>query len=41
MDKNGQKQIKEAASHDPKKMTEFWLEYDQKIFTPTNIKIGT
>ena len=27
----------EASSHDRINMTEFWLEYDQKIFTMTNI----
>ena len=27
----------EASSHDRIKMTKFWLEYDQKVFTRTNI----
>ena len=30
-----------ADSHDLINMTELWLEYDQKIFTMTNINIGT
>ena len=33
--------LHEASSHDQIKMTKLWLEYDQKIFTPTNINIGT
>ena len=31
----------EASSHDQIKMTKLWLEYDQKIFKPTIINIGT
>ena len=31
----------EANSHDRIKMTKFWLDFDQKIFTPTNLNVGT
>ena len=31
----------EASSHDQIKMTKFGLDYDQKIFTPTNLNFGT
>ena len=31
--------IKEASSLDQINMTEFCLDYDQKIFTPTNLNI--
>ena len=34
-------EINEASSHYQIKMTKFWLEYYPKIFTPTNINIGT
>ena len=33
--------LKEASSLDRIKMTKFWLEYDQKIFTLTNVNVGT
>ena len=31
----------EASSQDRIKMSKFWLEYDRKFFTPTNINFGT
>ena len=31
----------EASSHDQIKMTKFWLNFDRKIFTPTDLNIGT
>ena len=31
----------EASSLDPIKMTKFWLNFDQKIFTPMNINVRT
>ena len=31
----------EASSLDQINMTENWVEYDQKNFTPTNLNIGT
>ena len=33
--------IKEASSLDQINMTKFWSEYDWKIFTPTNLNVGT
>ena len=33
-------QFLEASSHDQIKMTEFWLDFDRKIFTPTNLNVG-
>ena len=31
----------EVSSHDRIKMTEFWLDFDQKIFTPMNLNVET
>ena len=31
----------EASSLDQIKMTEFWLYFDRKIFTPTNVNVRT
>ena len=33
-------QFLEASSHDQIKMTEFWLDFDRKIFTQKNLKVG-
>ena len=32
--------ILEASLLDQIKMTEFWLDFDRKIFTPTNLNVG-
>ena len=33
--------LKEANSLDRIKMTEFWFDFDRKIYTPTHLNIGT
>ena len=39
--KMDQKANFEANSHDRIKMTKFWLDFDRKIFTPTNLNVET